>query len=113
MHPRGGKAVAPFPYLMKAAQLLVPAPPGGSAFTLKLTGTVVNVSPTELTLTVLSLAAWPSHLKQTKLSRLVTLSATAPDVTVGQKVTVWTVPAPGTVAAISGEPNALSVDRVL
>ncbi len=113
VHPKGGKAVSPFPYLQKAAQLLVPAPPGGSAFTLKLTGTVVDASPTELTLTVLSLAAWPSHLKQTKLSRIVTLSATAPAVTVGQKVTVWTLPAPGTVAAISGAPNALSVDRVL
>ncbi len=113
VHPKGGKAVSPFPYLQKAAQLLVPAPPRGSAFTLKLTGTVVDASPTELTLTVLSVAAWPSHLKQTKLSRIVTLSATAPAVTVGQKVTVWTLPAPGTVAAISGEPNALSVDRVL
>jgi hypothetical protein len=33
-------------------------------------------------------------------------------VTVGQKVTVWTLPSPGTIAAISGEPLALTVDRV-
>jgi hypothetical protein len=74
---------------------------------------VVAATPTELTLTVTSLAAWPSHVKQTKLSRVVTLAATAPLVAVGQKVVVWTLPAPGTVAAISGAPGALTVDRVL
>ncbi|MDX6475702.1 MAG: hypothetical protein QOH95_1213 [Gaiellaceae bacterium] len=113
VHPKGGKAVSPYPYLQKAAQLLVPAPPAGSPFTLKLTGTVVEATPTELTLTVSSLASWPSHVKQTKLSRLVTLAATAPDAIAGQKVVGWTLPAPGTVAAISGAPDALTVDRVL
>jgi hypothetical protein len=112
LHPKGGKAVSPFPYLQKAAPLLVPAPPAGSPFTLRLTGTVVQATPTDLTLTVASLASWPSHVKQTKLNRVVTLGATAPDVTVGQKVTVWTLPSPGTIAAISGEPLALTVDRV-
>jgi Peptidase family M23 len=113
VHPHGGKAVSPYPYLKKAAQLLVPAPPAGSPFTLKLTGTVVASGETELTLNVSTLAAWPSHVKQTKLNRDVVLSATAPDVTVGQRVVVWTLPAPGTVEAISGAPNALTVDRVL
>ena len=113
VHPNGGKAVSPYPYLKKAAQLLVPAPPLGSPFTLKLTGTVVAMGETELTLNVSTLASWPSHVKQTKLNRDVTLSATAPDVTIGQKVVVWTLPALGTVAAISGAPNALTVDRVL
>jgi hypothetical protein len=112
LHPKGGKAVSPFPYLQKAAPLLVPAPPAGSPFTLRLTGTVVQATPTDLTLTVASLASWPLHVKQTKLNRVVTLGATAPDVTVGQKVTVWTLPSPGTIAAISGEPLALTVDRV-
>jgi hypothetical protein len=113
VHPNGGKAVSPFPYLKKAAQLLAPAPPQGKAFTLKLTGTVVAASPLDLTLSVTSTASWPSHVKQTKLSRVLTLTATAPAVTVGQKVVVWTLPAPGTVAAISGAPGALTVDRVL
>jgi hypothetical protein len=112
VHPKGGKAVAPFPYLQKAAQLLAPAPPLGRPFTLKLMGTIVDATPTELTLTVTSTASWPSHVKQTKLSRLVTLAATAPVVTVGQKVVVWTLPAPGTVEAISGAPGALTVDRL-
>jgi hypothetical protein len=113
VHPKGGKAVSPFPYLKKAAQLLVPAPTAGSPFTLKLTGTVTSVTPLDLTLNVTSLAAWPSHVKQTKLSRVITLAATAPAATVGQKVVVWTLPAPGTVAAISGAPGALTVDRLL
>jgi hypothetical protein len=113
VHPNGGKAVSPYPYLKKAAQLLVPAPPAGSPFTLKLTGTVVAIDSSELTLNVSTLAAWPSHVKQTKLNRDITLSAAAPDVTVGQKVVVWTLPAPGTIEAISGAPNALTVDRVL
>jgi hypothetical protein len=113
VHPGGGKAVAPFPYLKAAAQLLAPTPPVGRAFTLKLTGTVVAASPLDLTLVVTSLASWPSHVKQTKLSRVITLAATAPAVIVGQKVVVWTLPAPGTIAAISGAPGALTVDRLL
>jgi hypothetical protein len=112
LHPKGGKAVSPFPYLQTAAQLLVPAPPAGSPFTLKLSGTVVEVTTADLTVDVDTLAAWPSHVKQTKVDRLLTLSAVEPDVTVGQKVTVWTLPAPGTVEAITGVPLALSVDRV-
>src|SRR4051812_12356908 len=113
VHPKGGKAVAPYPYLKKAAQLLAPAPPSGVAFTLKLTGTVVASSPLELSLNVTSLASWPSHIKQTKLNRVLTLTATAPAVTVGQKVVVWTLPAPGTIATITGAPDALTVDRLL
>jgi Peptidase family M23 len=113
VHPNGGKAVSPYPFLKKAVQLLVPAPPAGSPFTLKLTGIVVAMDESELTLNVSALAAWPSHVKQTKLNRDVTLSATAPEVTIGQKVVVWTLPASGTVEAISGAPNALTVDRVL
>jgi hypothetical protein len=121
VHPRGGKAADPFPFLKKATHLLVAAPPAGSTFTLKLTGTVVSATVAELDLVVGSLAAWPSHLKQTKLNRPVTI-AVAANTTVdgdlesalpGQKVVVWTVAAPGTFAAISGAPGALSADRIL
>jgi hypothetical protein len=121
VHPRGGKAVDPTPFLKKATHLLVAAPPAGSTFTLKLTGTVMSATGTELSLVVGSLASWPSHLKQTKLNRLVTI-AVAASTTVdgdlvsalpGQKVVVWTLAAPGTFAAISGAPDALSADRIL
>jgi hypothetical protein len=121
VHPRDGKAVDPFPFLKKAAHLLVAAPPAGTAFTLKLTGTIVTATDSELSLVVASLAAWPSHLKQTKLHRTLTITVPA-GATVssdlaaalpGQKVVVWTLPAPGTVAALTGMPNALSADRVV
>ena len=121
VHPRDGKAVDPFPLLKKAGHLLVAAPPAGTAFTLKLTGTIVSATDTELSLVVAALTSWPSHLKQTKLNRPLTITIPADaavngDLTAalpGQKVVVWTLAAPGTVAAISGEPDALSADRIL
>ena len=117
VHPNGGKAVSPFKYLKKAAHLFSPAPPQGSPFTLKLTGTIVAVTGTELTMTVTSSAAWPSHVKQSKLTQTVTLllpsDASTGTFAAGTSLVVWTLPAPGTIAALSGAPDALSVDRVL
>src|SRR5262249_14079466 len=110
--PRGARRFSPSPYLQRASQLLVPAPPLGSPFTLKLTGTVADVTTAFLTLDVTTLAAWPSHMKQTKVDRMLTLNAAQPELVVGQKVTVWTLPASGTIEAITGEPLALTVDRV-
>ena len=78
VHPNGGKAVDPFPFIKKAAHLLVAAPPVGTGFTLKLTGTVVSAGATDLTLTVDTLAAWPSHLKLKKLNRPLTLAVADP-----------------------------------
>ncbi len=118
VHPRGAKAVDPFPYLKRAAHLLVAAPPAGSAFTLRLTGTVVSADATTLQLNVTSLAAWPSHMKQAKLSRLVVLGmpasgAVAQAFTPGERVVAWTLPAPGTVEALTAQPGALQLDRAL
>ena len=116
MHPNGKKAVSPYPYLKKAVHLLAPAPPPGKGFTLKLTGTIVSADTTELTMTVATVAAWPSHVKQSKVNRDVTL-VLPPDSTEtylpGEKVVAWTLPAPGTVEALTGAPGALSADRVL
>jgi hypothetical protein len=59
-------------------------------------------------------------LKQTKLNRSLTVTIPS-DATVngdltaalpGQKVVVWTLGAPGTVAALSGEPDALSAGKI-
>jgi hypothetical protein len=118
VHPHGGKAVDPFPFLKKAAHLLVAAPPAGAAFTLKLTGTVVLTDSAELQMTVDSLAAWPSHLKQSKLNRVLVLTLPTAAVgaetfTPGEKIVAWTLPAPGTVEALTGAPGALSLDRAL
>lgn len=116
VHPNGKAATDPFPYLKKAARLLIAAPPAGTSFTLKLTGTFAASDGNELTLNVQTLAAWPSHLKQTKLNRM--LSLTLPDASLvstmlpGAKITVWTQPAPGTLAAITGAPGALLLDKL-
>jgi hypothetical protein len=116
VHPNGKKAVSPFPYLKKAAHLLAPAPPLGKGFTLKLSGTVVSADASELTITVATVAAWPSHVKQSKVNRDVTLALPADSTETylpGEKVVAWTLPAPGTVEALTGAPGALSADRVL
>ncbi len=115
VHPNGSKAVDPFPFLKKAAHLLVAAPPTGTGFTLKLTGSVVNSDATGLTLTVDTLAAWPSHLKLKKLNRTLTLAVTDPaaaGAAAGDRVIVWTLPAPGTLEALTGAPRAISLDRL-
>ena len=107
--------MSPFPYLQKAAHLLAPAPPPGKGFTLKLTGTVVSADTTELTMTVSNAAAWPSHVKQANVNRDVTLElpADSTDTFVpGEKIVAWTLPAPGTIDALTGAPGALSLDRV-
>jgi hypothetical protein len=117
VHPSGKQAVDPFPFIKKAPHLLVTAPAAGKTFTLRLTGVVVSSDGAALTLKVDSLAAWPSHLKQRKLNRVLSLAmtgdqtATAPLVA-GQAIVAWTSPAPGTMAAMAGAPGALSVARV-
>jgi hypothetical protein len=112
VHPNGKKAVDPFPYLKKAQHLLAPAPAGGKSFTLRLTGTVAATADGTVTLTVASVAAWPSHVKQTKLTLPVTLAVDSDQVLdVGEHVVAWTAPAAGTIEALTGQPGALTLDR--
>ena len=111
VHPNGGKAVDPFPLIKKAPHLLVAAPPAGTGFTLKLTGTVVSTDATHVTLTVDTLAAWPSHLKQTKLNRALTLAIDRPRRpprrVAGDKVVAWTRPCTRHRGALTGAPGAI------
>jgi hypothetical protein len=116
VHPKGKAATDPFPFLKTAAHLLVTAPPAGSTFTLRLTGTLMSLNAGELTLNVQALAAWPSHLKQVKVNRPISLTVSDPsaisnDLLPGTKITVWTLPAPGTLDAITGAPGALTLDK--
>jgi hypothetical protein len=122
VHPRGKQAVDPYPFLKRAPHLLVAAPPAGRAFTLRLTGTVVSSSSGQLSLKVDALTAWPSHQKQTKLNRVLTLSMPTAAVAAagaapleapaaGASIVAWTQPAPGTLPALTGAPGALSLDR--
>ena len=120
VHPKEKQAVDPYPFIKKAPRLLVAAPPAGSPFTLRLTGVVVSMDNGALAIKVDSLTAWPSHLKQRKLNRVVSLAmtgdpaagtATAP-ASPGDAVVVWTRPCAGTLAALSGAPGALTLDRL-
>jgi hypothetical protein len=122
VHPKGGAAVDPFPFLKKAKRLLVAAPPAGASFTLKLQGTVAATAEGELDMNVQTLQAWPSHLRVTKLGKTISLEvpveADVQPVTLdaalpGQNVSVWTLPAPPTLEALIGAPGALSASKIL
>ena len=125
VHPGGGRPVSPYPYLQKAYKLLFAAK-AGTPFVLALTGTVVSVAAERLVLNVATSQAWPTGMVLTKLNRAI--AVTVPDTTVvqttgtngtlhtvanllaskGQKVIVWTQPAPATLKAQRGDDGALS-----
>ena len=111
-HPNGKAAVDPFRLLQRAPHLLAPAPPAGRMFTLKLTGTVASATATSLTVTADTIAAWPSHVRQSKLGVAVALTlASGESLSPGQRIVAWTQPTLGTVAALTGAPGALTLDR--
>jgi hypothetical protein len=130
VHPSGGKAVDPYPYLQTAQRLLFAAKPG-SPFALTLTGTVSAATVDRLTVTVQTSQAWPSGLTLTKLNQPVTLAvpttalvqsvvppaaprlvASAALAQPGQKVVVWTQPAPASLRAQRGDAGVLAAALV-
>jgi hypothetical protein len=130
VHPAGGRAVDPYPYLQAAQRLLFVAK-AGSPFALTLTGTVASATPERLTVTVQTSQAWPSGLTLTKLNQAVmlTVPATALVQSIvppaapraiastalaqpGQKVLVWTQPAPATLKAQRGDAGVLAAALV-
>ncbi len=131
VHPNGGSAANPFPYLKKARRLLFAAQPG-TTFTLALTGKVANAAGEDLQVTVDQVRQWPGgrRVKQAGQQVPVTVPDTAtiegigsaaalspyPSLellTRGLAVTVWTSPAKVTFAALAGAKGALAASRVV
>jgi Peptidase family M23 len=126
VHPNGGRATDPYPYLQSAYKLLFVAKPG-TPFVVALTGTVVSAASDQLAVRVSTSQAWPSNLTVTKLNRTITLSVPPTAVvqtvsgsgaartietlslaTKGQKVVVWTQPQPASLKAERADDGVLN-----
>jgi hypothetical protein len=122
VHPSGGAAVSPYPYLQAAQHLLFYAK-ASTPFSLALTGSVVSATDTTLTLTVSDLQAFPLNLKLKGLTQQLTLNV-SPTVVMrpagarllsayeGENVVVWTQPALATTKAMLGADGALTAALV-
>jgi hypothetical protein len=125
VHPNGGAAVSPYPYLQSALRPLFSAKVG-TPFTLALTGTVVSATDTSLTVQVSLLQGFPMNLKLKNVTKPLTLtvpttavikqkSVSSPRLLAayeGEPVVVWTQPSLVTMQAMLGADGALTAALV-
>jgi hypothetical protein len=127
VHPHGGKATNPYPYLIAARRMLFYVPPG-STFTLSLTATVVSTGTEALRVRINTLRSMPNNMVLRRLDRPLVLTVPSyasiergqagnvvqlSSAKRGERVSVQTETATVTAAAAEGRAGAISAERIV